>query len=98
MSPMTAFRKKFLGGAGVVTLGSVPNLESSAVSSRYKTELAVSIRRIVGGGTCARLGQENAAAHRVAARAVFDSVVCESIIFLNRGRREAIILSSRPPD
>src|ERR1700674_1630223 len=57
---------------GVVMPGSVPYLETSAVSSKYTTALTVSIRRIVGGGACARPGRENVAAHRVA-RAIFQS-------------------------
>src|SRR5579883_97011 len=57
----------------VVALGSVANLETSEVSSRYRTLFATSICRI-DAGVCARPGCGNDAAHSVAARAAFKNL------------------------
>ncbi len=46
----------FARHSGVVMLGSVANLETSAVSSKYTTAFTVSIRKTEAGGTCARPG------------------------------------------
>src|ERR1044071_8798613 len=73
MSPMARVRVKVPpdGVVAVATLGSVANLEGSEAYSVYKTTFVVSIRRMAGGVACATASGEHAAAHRVAARAVF---------------------------
>src|SRR5436309_3748604 len=94
MSAIITSGTKFLDGTGVVTLGSIASLETSAMSPTYCTLLAVSISKIVVGPVCARLACHEAAVKAAIARR---SITLRKRVCAFWARGENKLVSIHPP-